>query len=308
MISNLPSSPDDNYFIDKADDAVARPLGNTVVGLGTGLVQLIATKFQDKRQTDRAIKEYVTNYVRRYGKIKLLGMPQDVDLEEIYTAVKFLDKSTAQQRFGSLTGLENNYRKLGKRRFQTGECKPVEWNEVANDHQFLYVLGNPGAGKSTFLRRVGLEALKGKKGIYKHECLPVMIELKKFNNNQVDLIAAITEELSNFNFPEKKSFTTEFLEQGKLLLLFDGLDEVADIKVYEVQKAIEEIVTRYGKKDITKGNKANRFILSCRTAANINLSSMINFTNVELADFDDKQIENFIKNWFKSDLEDAKHC
>ena len=228
-------------------------------------------------------------------------MPQDVDLEEVYTAVKFLDKSTAQQRFGSLTNLEDNYRELGKRRFQSGECQPVKGFKVANEHQFLYVLGNPGAGKSTFLRRVGLEALKGKEGEYKHELIPVMIELKKFNRGQVDLIAAITEELSYFNFPEKTSFTKEFLQQGKLLLLFDGLDEVANIKVDDVQDVIANLVTRYGQ-------KGNRFILSCRTAANKNLSSMINFTNVELADFDDEQIEKFINNWFKSDPEDAKHC
>ena len=301
MNSNPKPSPDDNYFIDKADDAVARPLGNSFVGLGTELFKFIRNKFQDQIQTERAVKEYAENYIRRYGKIKLLGMPQNVDLEDIYTRVKFLDKLTAQQRFGSLTNLENNYRESGKRRFQREESKPVKGSQVANDYQYLYILGNPGAGKSTFLRRVGLEALKGKKGIYKHECLPVMIELKKFNKGQVDLIAAITEELSYFNFPGKKIFTTEFLDKGKLLLLFDGLDEVAATQVDDVQEAITNLVTRYG-------NKGNRFILSCRTAANGILSSMVNFTTEEIADFDDEQIEKFIKNWFKLDPEDAKHC
>ena len=40
MTSNPNPSPDDNYFVDKADDALARPLGNSFVGLGTGLVLL----------------------------------------------------------------------------------------------------------------------------------------------------------------------------------------------------------------------------------------------------------------------------
>ena len=56
MTSNSNPSPDDNYFVDKADDAIARPLGNSFVGLGTGLVQLIATKFKDKKQTNNAIQ------------------------------------------------------------------------------------------------------------------------------------------------------------------------------------------------------------------------------------------------------------
>ena len=301
MTANSTPSPGDNYFIDKADDAVARPLGNTVVGLGSSLFQLIATQFQDKRQIGRATNYYVANYIRRYGKIKLFGMSQNVDLEEIYTSVKFLDKLTAQQRFGSLTDLEKDYRELGNRRFQRGESKPIKGSEVANKCPLLYVLGGPGAGKSTFLRRLGLEALKGKAGNYKYELIPVMIELKRFNKSQVDLIAAITEELSYFNFPDKKSFTTEFLDRGKLLLLFDGLDEVTKIKVDDVQEAIANLVNRYD-------NKGNRFVLSCRTAANRSLSSMVNFTNVELAEFDDEQIKNFIKYWFKSDPEDAQDC
>ena len=36
--------------------------------------------------------------------------------------------------------------------------------QVANNKQYLVLLGGPGVGKSTFLRKVGLEALKGKNG------------------------------------------------------------------------------------------------------------------------------------------------
>jgi predicted NACHT family NTPase len=49
------------------------------------------------------------------------------------------------------------------------------------------VLGAPGAGKSTFLRKIGLEALKGEKGEYKHSCIPVFIDLKKFTEQEIDI-------------------------------------------------------------------------------------------------------------------------
>ena len=299
MTSNPKPSPDDNYFIDKADDAIARPVANSLWGLVTQAIQWIYNKLRNKSQITRAREAYQKKYYELYGKIRLFGMSQEIELEEIYTSVKFLDELSTQAKFGSIDALQQNYIEQGKRRFQTGECKFINSSEVANNYQFLYVLGNPGAGKSTFLRRVGLEALKGEEGQYKHDCIPVMIELKKFNKVQVDLISAITEELSNFNFPSQKNVISDFLNQGKLLILLDGLDEVSQEKTNEVQDKITNLVTRYG-------DKGNHFILSCRIAAYKN--PMVRFTNVELADFDDEQIEKFIKNWFKSDSEDAHDC
>lgn len=74
------------------------------------------------------------------------------------------------------------------------------------------ILGGPGAGKSTFLRRIGLEALKGKEGIYKHQCIPVFLELKQFNSDEVDLVRAISNELQNFGFPSSENFAVKALE------------------------------------------------------------------------------------------------
>ena len=87
--------------------------------------------------------------------------------------------------------MKDDYQSAASRRLQRGESQPVNGGKVANEHQYLYVLGNPGAGKSTFLRRVGLEAIKGEAGNYDHDCIPVMVELKQFNKGGVDLVEAI---------------------------------------------------------------------------------------------------------------------
>ncbi|MEM8720535.1 MAG: NACHT domain-containing protein [Cyanobacteria bacterium P01_G01_bin.39] len=289
----MPTSPDDNYLIDKVDDPIARSSANSLIGLGTELVSKIYDRFKDQNQAATAAAAYASKYCDRYGKIKLFGMSQDIELQEVYTAVKFLDSLSIRNRFGSLNALEDNYRSAASRRLQQGESKPVKGSKVANEHQYLYVLGNPGAGKSTFLRRVGLEAIKGRKGNYQHDYIPVMVELKQFNKGSVDLVSAIANELAYFNFPDKKQAAEDYLKQGKLLLLFDGLDEVPQAYAEEVQDRIDKLKTQYSH---------NRFILSCRVAAY--KSSMTGFTTVELADFDEEQIEKFITNWFSS--EEAK--
>jgi hypothetical protein len=141
---------------------------------------------------------------------------------------------------------------------------------------------------------VGLEALKGDEGSYQHECIPVLLELKRFNSDGVDLRQAITKEFENFGFPPSEAFASRVLEQGKLLILLDGLDEVPKVHLNQVIESIQDFVTRYGR-------NGNRFIVSCRIAAYH--TSFQGFTDVELADFDDIQIQQFIENWFQSPLD-----
>lgn len=262
----------------------------------TGIVFDIAKKagqaIGDKRQAAKASKQYAEKYQNRYGSLKLLGMQQAVPLASVYTAVRFLDELSIRQ-FESLEALEQAYRKSQKRRLQTRKSGNKDGITVANKNQYLMVLGRPGAGKSTFLRKIGLEALMGKKeGGFKHECIPVFLELKRFNTDEIDLKKSIAEEFQNFGFPASEEFATKALEQGKLLVLLDGLDEVPKNHLNVVIESIHDFVNQYDK---------NRFIASCRIAAY--RSSFNRFTDIELADFDDAQIQQFIHNWFQSELD-----
>ncbi|MBM0740527.1 NACHT domain-containing protein [Phormidium sp. CLA17] len=276
--------------------------GTELIGPGVSLAKLLfdvaksggGSIFQavgDQAKAAAALKKYADKYTDRYGAIRLLGMRQGMPLELIYTKVKFLDDLSIRQ-FLSLETLEQTYRKTAKRRFQIQEPARLDAPKVVDDHQFLMVLGGPGAGKSTFLRRTGLEALKGEKGVFKHRCIPVMLELKRFNVDAVDLVKAISEELANFGFPEADKFAINLLEQGKLLILLDGLDEVPTANLNTVINEIQNFVTKYDK---------NRYIASCRIAAH--RSTWNRFRDIELADFDDEQIQRFIQNWFHADLD-----
>ena len=150
------------------------------------------------------------------------------------------------------------------------------------------VLGAPGSGKSTFLKRVALEAFKGKKGEYKHSLIPSFIELKRFNQPEINIAKIIAKELSNCGFTQSQEYVITGLELGKFLIVLDGLDEVPTSNLELAIKQINEFVNKYQK---------NRFIISCRIALK---KSFTKFTEVVIADFDNKQIEKFIANWFQS--------
>ena len=70
----------------------------------------------------------------------------------------------------------------------------------------------------------------------------------------------------------------------------DGLDEVStNIIRDKVQEQLRQVSGEY---------RNNRFILTCRTQ--IMGSMPVGFTSVEVADFNQKQVEQFVQNWFKA--------
>ena len=248
-----------------------------------------------KAKIANACHKYDREYRDRHGELKAYctGMREPIQLDDVYVAVQFLDDSAS--RYGSPKDIEEAFRERYRGRFILSDDDRKDGTVVANEKQYLMLLGGPGVGKSTFLRKVGLEALKGKNGSFEHKCIPVFLELKRFTADQINIETLITEEFRTCGFPDPEQMTERTLKSGKLLILFDGLDEVPDANVDNVVREIGDFVDQYSK---------NRFIASCRIAAY--KGGFKRFTEVEMAAFDDAQIETYIKNWFDSTPDDYR--
>ncbi|MDB9449280.1 NACHT domain-containing protein [Dolichospermum circinale] len=244
-----------------------------------------------KKLIYQASKQYILNYQKRYNRLRVLGMSQSVNLDDIYTEVQCLEPDDLWH-FESLTALERNYRQNGSRRLINEKSARQNGITIANQCQYLMILGQPGAGKSTFLRKIGLEALKGNSKQIRGKYIPVLIELKQFTGNEVNIFNIITNEFLSCQLPQAEAFTNQLLNQGKLLLLFDGLDEVPNKNFELVINKIQEFVKQYHQ---------NKFIISCRTAAY--RQKFNDFNEFIIADFDDQQIQQFINNWFYSEVD-----
>ncbi|RKU21865.1 histidine kinase [Candidatus Poribacteria bacterium] len=246
--------------------------------------------YELKADIGNASHEYNKNYRERHGQVKVfcVGMRKPIPLDDVYVGVQFLDEHTAS-RYRSPEEVEQEFRDRSWWHFALTSDERQDGKQVANDEQYLMLLGGPGVGKSTFLRKVGLESLKGKDGSFAHECIPVFLELKRFTEEQIDIEVLITQEFETCGYPYPDHLANAALKSGKLLILFDGLDEVPTANVDNVIRKIGDFVDQYSQ---------NRFIASCRTA--IYRGGFTRFTEVEMADFDDSQIETYIKNWFDS--------
>ena len=247
-------------------------------------------RIKAERAIEQASKNYHQTYLDRHCNIKVLrryGTGKDMGLNTLYAAVKFL--SDADRKYFSTDYMEDLYRQTGNRRFRVGSDERKDGLEVANQEQYLMVLGGPGVGKSTFLRKLGLESLKGE---LTHAQMPVFIELKSFKSAQMSLEQAIVRELEINGFPYADSLAKSMLVEGKLFVLLDGLDEVPSNQVDEVIEQIQDFCDQHRK---------NRFVASCRVAAY--KGGFNQFTDVTMAEFDDDQIKEFINGWFSSDLD-----
>ena len=243
-----------------------------------------------KTEVENSYHRYDESYRERHGEVKVFcaGMRKPIPLDDVYVGVQFLNEHTAS-RYRSPEEVEQAFRGRGMQFLDSTSDERRDSTQVANDEQYLMLLGGPGVGKSTFLRKVGLEALKGKGGNFKHECIPVFLELKNFREDQIDINALIIKEFETCGYPYPEQMTKAVLESGKLVIFFDGLDEVPRTNVDNVVHKIGDFVDRYSQ---------NRFIASCRIAAY--KGGFKRFTEVEMADFDDTQIHTYIKNWFDS--------
>ncbi|WNG37436.1 hypothetical protein F0U61_29935 [Archangium violaceum] len=259
----------------------------------------------------QGMQQYARNFLERHGKVKVLGMTEPIPLRDIYTAAQIVSPR-ALRGYRTTDDLQEMFLQQGRRGFFLVDRQKTKrlGLELANEEQFLNVLGAPGAGKSTFLRRLGVEALlprrtwsdtfrqalglepgraEAETSTYNHNCLPVLIELRRFRTDELHLPRLVQNELSIYGLPESARLAETLLSDGRLLLLLDGLDELPGDRLDDAIAHLRDFTDRYAD---------NRFVTSCRTA--FYKDYFPRFTDVLLADFDDEQIGSFVRNWFRS--------
>ncbi|GAB4198112.1 MAG: hypothetical protein OHK0022_17020 [Roseiflexaceae bacterium] len=220
---------------------------------------------------------------RRYGAIQILGMAEPVALDEIFTDLHLLDRTTAWRQFN----LEQLQQRASLGDDVGAEAARRTGLEVVRQHPRIYLLGRPGAGKSTFLRYLALQAASGLL-----DALPIMVELKVWARSQTTLDAFLLAQLAEGGFSGAELFLAQTLSSGHALLLFDGLDEVPQeqgTRAAAIQ-GIRALAGRY---------PHCRIVITCRSAADEHVFE--HFSYSELAGFSPAQMRAFAAKWFARD-------
>ncbi|MBE9078530.1 NACHT domain-containing protein [Romeria aff. gracilis LEGE 07310] len=232
-----------------------------------------------------ASDEYNRNYLERHGIIKILGMRRFMPIESVYVSTCFLREGEGPQE--RLQAEPMLHRKLLKTAQESGV-------QMIKKQRYLMLTGEPGAGKSILMKKIGLDILREGFGNQKDMLIPVFVRLIKLQNKDLSIEDLITEEFQQCGFPDYEKFSKSVLEKGKLLILLDGLDEVPSNKSRRVVSEVQDFVDTYDK---------NYFIVSCRaTTRKYNLRR---FTDLRIPRFSAQEIQIFVNQWFSHSPEQA---
>lgn len=152
--------------------------------------------------------------------------------------------------------------------------------DFINQHDKIFLLGNPGIGKSTELKHVFDNVWEN---INEQQLVPILINIRSFR------LTSKLEEL----IPSE-----EWQEFPSVLFIFDGLDEIANIQDFISE--LENFIFKYKHLKI-------KYLVSCRT--NIYEKYLIeidHFEVVYLKYLSVVQIQSILKNKYSLDINDSE--
>jgi predicted NACHT family NTPase len=244
--------------------------------IGTELVEPVRVK----------VEQYL---MKRCGTMRVLDMEQPITLNSIYTTVNILDRMSRNRRLSvdelsEACGGEDFDRLL----LGSAKAERVPGLEAVQRHRQLMILGKPGAGKTTFLKWLTLQCLAG---AVRGDRVPFFITLREFAEaeEQPDLASFLAAQLEACGITDARGTVGELFQAGRWLLLLDGLDEVRSVDHDRVLATVRQVAQQFAE---------NQFIITCRIAAREYIFDQ--FTEVQVADFDDQQINDFAAKWFQS--------
>jgi predicted NACHT family NTPase len=233
----------------------------------------------------RWVREKIYDNVQtRCGSLRVLDMSQPIALEAIYIPVNLFESIQGRQRWA----LADLLQRWNPESFNHLDQPEVRSGSLAvEQHSKLMIFGKPGAGKTTFLKWLGTQCNHGR--LWAH-LVPVFITLKAFAEakSQPGLLSYVQSQWANCGVSDAQAAETLF-QQGRALILLDGLDEVREIDHDRVLQEIQNFSIRFHN---------CRFVITCRVAAQE--YTFEQFTEVEIADLDSRQIRDFVTNWFKA--------
>ncbi|MGF1515813.1 MAG: NACHT domain-containing protein [Elainellaceae cyanobacterium] len=237
----------------------------------------VSALVQDCRQKVKPLLQ------ERCGTMRVLDMEQPIGLGQIYTSVNILKKLTGRRRL-ELSDFLEEFDPEDSERMGLGVVREqrVPGLKAIRRCQKLMVLGRPGAGKTTFLKYLAITCCDG---TVLADHLPIFVPLKEFaeTKGRPELLKYILWMFEDVSLAD----LSLLLQEGKIFFLLDGLDEMREEDAGRVTREIQGLADKH---------PGNQYVVTCRIAARD--YTFQQFTEVEVADFDEKQIADFAHKWF----------
>ena len=272
---------------------------------------------------------YLKQLVCWYDDVKFVGIDakgQESDKSEKLAKIFVMQdvKEEKKERYESLR--EADFLELGDQGNRQGELSRQQRQWMASDNyagnpfpaqdlltknqaKKVVLLGAPGSGKTTLLSYFSVIIAQNQPGLLglnsEVDWLPILIRMRDYVRFENLSILEYYQQFCHKSLVVQSlpgGFFEHWLEDGRALILLDGLDEIVEQgKRHEIVKKIENFMGRYDQ---------NRVMITSRPAGyRRDFFRAEEFPHCWLQPFDDKKINAFIENWYNSrtpDPEEAK--
>ena len=170
------------------------------------------------------------------------------------------------------------------------EITIIEFNKVSDvilEYPKFVLVGSPGAGKTTIIRRLALEIAHKR--------------LKEPKTSKIPLIALLPQWQDELTFDEfiksKWPLNTnpmQLIEFGEIFLLLDGLNEMGAGNLSKISRLSDWLSTT---------SNLSNVIISCRAEDYIEAIRFRNLPTVEIKELSDNQIKQFVSSYLKENAD-----
>lgn len=259
-----------------------------------------------------ARESYLRAIIKDCSPVRLAGLDPNasdpkrggISLEKLYVS---LDTNTPKEK--------PEAKKKNELALPEKESEPLSAVQAwqSSENRRMVLLGLPGTGKSTFVRYLALTMARAElsraaelpEGWQGRALLPLMLSLGRFSEslpahcrkgNAALLENYLLETLkADDNTKSFAPLALRALETEGALVMFDGLDEVAELaKRPLVVQAVEDFALKYGH------NASNYFLVTCRTYSYRNDADwkLTGWPSHELALLSREKIDYFVNAWY----------
>jgi hypothetical protein len=196
--------------------------------------------------TERDFAEFTSRYLTKIAEqLDFLDIP-GIDLER------------TRQRY-SMTMAYIPIAVQGREQWQF-ECKTLD--SLTQLGNFILIVGDPGSGKSTLLKWAAVEAARAfSPAKASQQGIPFLIKLRSLMPGNLPNLDSIGSPMTEgLVIQQPKQWSSALIETGRAVLLFDGLDEVAEDRRESIVRWIEQIHQDHGR-------RGTKIIVTSRPAA-----------------------------------------
>jgi formylglycine-generating enzyme required for sulfatase activity/energy-coupling factor transporter ATP-binding protein EcfA2 len=296
---------------------------STVVIAGDGAKVVIGDQPVEMKPElrNKALGRYLEHVIAHNRYLQLQGIRSggklvNIELEHIYITLRTTQQRTLQAEEEWLKH-EAEFAPGEMRKFAgertAAETVNVRVEQALAAHKHIVVLGDPGSGKTTLMRYLallygrdlaeGTSILKGKLILDEAGMLPILLQMRqigaflKAHRPKDDgteghglLLDFLLQSLKNHKLEIPRDFFDDYLENGKAVLLLDGMDEVADPDLRaRVARLVEAFTLAYPQ---------CRFVVTSRIVGYSGAARLqADYVTTTVQDFTLEDIRQFLSHW-----------